>query len=108
LRIQQAEYNKANPAIRQACHARRRAREMQAPVRDFTAQQWVMMKNLSDHRCVYCGRKMQRLTMDHIIPLVHGGAHTWSNIVPACKSCNSSKRDRAPLCPIQPLLPILQ
>jgi 5-methylcytosine-specific restriction endonuclease McrA len=40
--------------------------------------------------CVYCG-STHDLTMDHVIPLCRGGAHTPDNIVPACRSCNSRK-----------------
>ena len=47
---------------------------------------------------------MKRLTMDHITPISKGGAHTASNIVPACQSCNSKKNNRAPLKPVQPIL----
>lgn len=43
-------------------------------------------------RCVYCGA-VGHLTIDHVVPLNSGGAHTHDNIVPACRSCNSSKAD---------------
>lgn len=48
-------------------------------------------------RCYYCKRaftKTRSSTIDHIIPLSKGGQHTISNIVLACKSCNSSKGSR--------------
>lgn len=32
-------------------------------------------------------------TVDHIIPLAKGGAHTWDNVQCACAMCNSKKRD---------------
>lgn len=32
-------------------------------------------------------------TLDHIIPLSKGGAHTWNNVQCACAMCNSKKRD---------------
>jgi 5-methylcytosine-specific restriction endonuclease McrA len=95
---------KANPDRTRANGARRRARKADAPINDFTAKQWQEMKAHYGHKCVYCGRKMQRLTMDHITPLIHGGSHTLSNIVPACHSCNSRKGKGQPPKPVQPLL----
>ena len=84
--------------------AKRRARKLKAPINDFTAAQWLEMLIAYQHRCVYCRRKMQHLTQDHITPLSKGGNHTKSNIVPACKSCNAKKNVGPPLLPIQPLL----
>ena len=94
----------ANPDRVQAAVAKRRARKKAAVVNDFTLVQWREMKDHYDQRCVYCGKKQQRLTQDHITPLSQGGFHTRSNIVPACKSCNSKKHVGPPLKPIQPLL----
>mgnify|MGYP001570318577 CR=1 FL=1 len=82
----------------------RRSRKANAPINDLTPAQWVMIKEHYKHCCVYCGKKFQRLTQDHIVPLSKGGSHTLSNVVPACKSCNSKKGNRAPLSPVQPLL----
>ncbi|WP_297056385.1 HNH endonuclease [Thermosulfurimonas sp.] len=44
--------------------------------------------------CYYCGRKVppHELTMDHRIPLSQGGRSEKSNLVPACKECNSRKK----------------
>lgn len=83
---------------------RRRARLQATTSSDLTAAQWREIKEAYGHRCVYCGRKMQRLTLDHITPVIHGGALTVTNVVPACGRCNSKKRDRNVLRPIQPLL----
>lgn len=40
--------------------------------------------------CVYCGTT-RMLGLDHVVPLAHGGANLRGNLVPACRSCNSSK-----------------
>ena len=82
----------------------RRARKLNAPVNDLTPAQWQEIKEAFNHRCAYCGRTMQRLTQDHITPLSKGGSHTYSNVVPACQSCNSHKHTGLPLVPVQPLL----
>ena len=99
-----AEYIRMHPEKNRAGVARRRARKKGAPINDLTAAQWQEIKAAYGHRCVYCGRKMQRLTQDHITPLSQGGSHTVSNIVPSCHSCNSKKRTGPPLIPVQPLL----
>jgi len=44
-----------------------------------------------DYTCQYCGRKMRTLTLDHVVPRRHGGAHTWENLVAACAACNRRK-----------------
>ena len=44
-------------------------------------------------RCVYCGAAATSL--DHVIPRSRGGAHTWDNVVAACRRCNHVKADRS-------------
>jgi 5-methylcytosine-specific restriction endonuclease McrA len=54
--------------------------------------------------CRYCGRHLvtgdhlrpEAGEWDHVVPLVQGGSHTWDNVVPSCKSCNSRKGGRTP------------
>lgn len=92
-----------NPHKIRQYHATRRAVENGAEVNDLTAAQWSEIKAAYGHRCAYCHKKSQRLTQDHVVPLSRGGHHTASNVVPACKSCNSRKGAReAPT--YQPLL----
>src|SRR6056297_3616286 len=33
-------------------------------------------------------------SIDHVHPRSRGGAHSWDNVVAACRRCNASKRDR--------------
>lgn len=77
--------------VDRACSARRRARLCECPVNDLTGRQWEEIQTLYGHRCVYCGKKAKELTMDHVVPLVKGGEHSFANVVPACRSCNSKK-----------------
>lgn len=47
--------------------------------------------------CAYCGNKglagrWLGLQADHVNPISTGGTHVLSNLVPACRTCNSSKR----------------
>jgi 5-methylcytosine-specific restriction endonuclease McrA len=98
------EYASKNKERRCLIEAKRRALKKNAPIADLTMPQWRAIKDHYGHKCVYCNRKSQRLTQDHITPLSKGGTHTFANIVPACRSCNSKKGNRAPLVPVQPLL----
>lgn len=42
--------------------------------------------------CAYCTARATCL--DHVTPISRGGTNAIANLVPACRSCNSSKRDR--------------
>lgn len=46
--------------------------------------------------CQYCGQKffLTELTMDHVYPKSKGGIKIWTNIVAACKKCNSQKDNK--------------
>lgn len=48
--------------------------------------------------CAYCGKSEsdEILHIDHFIPVSKGGAHVLGNLVPACKTCNLSKRNHHP------------
>lgn len=56
--------------------------------------QWEETKDYFDGCCAYCGKKTDKLTRDHFIPITKGGSWDATNIVPACKSCNSSKNNK--------------
>ena len=45
-----------------------------------------------DYTCAYCGGFAT--TADHRIPKARGGPSDASNLVAACRSCNSKKGDR--------------
>lgn len=48
-----------------------------------------------DHCCAYCGA-CGELHIEHVVPISKGGGHALGNIVPACETCNYSKRDHQP------------
>jgi 5-methylcytosine-specific restriction endonuclease McrA len=60
-----------------------------------TADQLRAVRELAGGVCVYCA-KAQAETMDHFIPVAHGGLTEVGNMVPACVSCNSSKTANEP------------
>lgn len=45
--------------------------------------------------CQYCGRRGERLTVDHVTPRSKGGETNWTNVVAACLRCNLQKGNRA-------------
>jgi len=104
LRQKHADWYAEHPDWIQAKADRRRTAMTTSSTNDLTAAQWEEIKSAYGHRCVYCRRKMKRLTQDHLTPISKGGAHTLANVVPACQSCNSKKHAKAPLIPVQPLL----
>lgn len=65
--------------------------------RDLRRTQW-WRNRLAAGRCHYCGTSVPagELTLDHIVPLVRGGRSTKGNCVPACKPCNTAKKDLLP------------
>ena len=42
--------------------------------------------------CQYCGHTAENV--DHVIPRSKGGAHSWENVVAACRRCNQRKENR--------------
>lgn len=67
--------------------------------RAYAAQRRPLPKEVLDavfdyygKNCVYCG--VPATGLDHLHPLAQGGAHSFENLAPCCKSCNSRKRTR--------------
>jgi 5-methylcytosine-specific restriction endonuclease McrA len=75
---------------RKARAARRRARRMQKVEHDLTPAQWDAMR-AAWGGCAYCGATETPLQRDCVLALSRGGRYTLENIVPACRSCNTSK-----------------
>lgn len=48
--------------------------------------------------CAYCGQRypLRDLSRDHVVPVSRGGRNVWTNVVTACRSCNTCKSDRLP------------
>jgi 5-methylcytosine-specific restriction endonuclease McrA len=44
-----------------------------------------------DPPCHWCG-KSRATTVDHLLAVVHGGSNRLTNLVPACVSCNCSRK----------------
>ncbi len=96
-RAQLKAWRNSDPANNAETERRRRARKLGCEVR-FSLQEWRSVLDVFGHACAYCLRTDRKLTQDHVVPLSKGGAHADGNIVPACKSCNSSKGAKGVLC----------
>lgn len=84
------QWAKNNPEKHREQGRRRYARKKGAAIEPVDGQKIFERYN---HTCIYCGRK-EDLTLDHVVPLNGGGPHCEDNLVVACQSCNSSKKDK--------------
>ena len=75
---------------RQAMALRKRKRRMDRVEHDLSNEQWTALKEAWGG-CAYCGETNKPLQRDCVLALSRGGRYTLGNIVPACRSCNTSK-----------------
>lgn len=61
---------------------------------ELTEREWTIAIKYFDNKCCYCGEYMDEPTKDHILALKKGGQLSPDNIIPCCRTCNSSKNDR--------------
>lgn len=92
FRMYSSEWKKRNPEKYLIYKRNREVRIINAPGNGWSVQEEKQLKKDYLFRCAYCG-KISKLTMDHVISINQGGEHSINNIVPACKSCNCSKKD---------------
>ncbi len=57
---------------------------------DLTQEQWAALQ-VAWGGCAYCGATDSPLQRDCVLPISRGGCYTLDNVVPACRSCNTSK-----------------
>lgn len=79
-----------NPERQREMAKARRAALAGAEVHTITDRDWRRLCARYGDRCAYCG-KAGALTKDHRVPITRGGRHAIGNLLPACRSCNSSK-----------------
>lgn len=73
-------------------HSQQRRARINELENDFDEKMWEECKQHFGFKCAYCG-EYENLEQEHFIPLKQDGGYIKSNIIPACKSCNSSKND---------------
>lgn len=88
-----SEYRKSHKDRVNTMNQTRKAIKSQLPS-TLTAEQWEAIKKYFGDKCAYCGCD-KTLTQEHFVPLSKGGEYTHNNIIPVCKSCNSSKHDKS-------------
>jgi len=89
LRAKQRNWNKNNPQKVAQRNLRRRSRVLAKGIYAISAKE---IFNLLNKSCFYCQSK-DKPSLDHVIPVSRDGSHSIGNLVTACRSCNSSKRD---------------
>lgn len=75
---------------------RRRAKIQLAHHFQYTADQVLSLREKFNFLCAYCDATDAK-ELDHFLAITKGGSDCLGNIVPACKSCNSSKCNADPL-----------
>lgn len=96
---QKAQYYKTDKgkASRSKARTKRRGFEDQV-IGHFSPEDLRLRRQSQGELCAYCGNPNKfGLTVDHFLPLSLGGTNAISNILLACYSCNSSKRNDDPL-----------
>jgi len=101
INASQKAYHESHRELRLEKDRRRRAEINSADTIDD--DQYSAIFEEQNGLCFYCGKQMRRYgshhhpdyyNVEHINPLDNGGWHQLSNVVYACRECNSSKRAR--------------
>lgn len=87
------KYLQEHPEVAKAYTENYRSRSINAEG-FFTVEEWIELCIRYKDKCAYCGIETT-LTADHVVPLSRGGTNYITNILPACKSCNSKKGVRS-------------
>lgn len=88
-----AKWRLSNPNAKevQRLSENRRRAKIKLVENTLTKDEWIEICNFYENKCLSCGRKDLKLTIDHVIPIHLGGANSKSNVQPLCKSCNCKK-----------------
>lgn len=75
----------------QLIYSHRRRARINGAQGSHSVAQWKARVYFYGWKCFYCRKKLGKgtLTKEHRIPLAKGGTDFASNLVPACRSCNS-------------------
>jgi 5-methylcytosine-specific restriction endonuclease McrA len=59
----------------------------------LTVADWKLVLEVYGSACLACG-DADKVTIDHVVPISHGGLNTIENVQPLCSYCNTSKGAR--------------
>ena len=88
------KYNHANPDKCRVICARRRAIMAGVDIGFMPRDPLTTLVEVYGPLCVVPGCIRLSNTVDHVVPISKGGAHSFFNMQPMCKPCNSSKGNR--------------
>lgn len=89
IRLKRADYRFNHKEQCNILNMNYRSKKKQLPS-TLTVEQWENIKLTFDNKCAYCGKELP-LAKEHFIPVSKDGEFTHNNIIPSCRSCNSSK-----------------
>lgn len=84
------EWHKRNPSKRSEYY-RNYCSKKRGDGGKITSKEWEELCRKYGNKCLCCGRRDVKLTLDHVIPIKLGGKNIVENAQPLCKSCNSKK-----------------
>jgi len=98
------EWAKNNPG-KVRLYARNRRARLACSIGSHTLEELQIRLQNQHNKCFYCGCDLDdKYHVDHLVPLSRGGSNWIENLVIACASCNSSKKDKLPVTFIANLL----
>ena len=83
-------YHSNNRELERSLGHARRARKNENGVFSVSKKE---LKKLYNSPCFYCG-SLNKITIDHVVPISRGGTHGIGNLVAACAFCNGSKNSK--------------
>jgi 5-methylcytosine-specific restriction endonuclease McrA len=84
-RLSEKRWREKNQPIIRLSRERRRSAPFSEEAKDYA-------RLILNDPCAYCGEVAT--SIDHIVAISAGGGSGVDNLAPACRSCNSGKRDR--------------
>lgn len=77
-------------------HSRNRRARLMNRDGSVTPEEWFSLCQKYEFHCLRCGKEFpfDKLTFDHVLPLVKGGMHSIENAQPLCFNCNCKKKEK--------------